>query len=106
MHPGPARHRIAAGVALAGVAISTVTLVVHERVAAGSGYTSFCNLGGIINCDAVLGSHYGVLLGVPVAAWALAAFAAGVLLALPGAFGAGSGGVADLLLLGLGSASL
>jgi len=106
MHPGPARHRIAAGVALAGVAISALTLVVHQRVAAGSGYVSFCNFGGIVNCDAVLGSRYAVFLGVPVAAWGLAAFVAGVVLALPGASGATTGGLADLLLLGLASASV
>ncbi len=105
MHPGPGRHRIAAALALAGAAISAVTLVVHERLAGGSGYTSFCNLGGIVNCDAVLGSRYGTLLGVPVASWGLAAFAAGAGLALPGALGGGAG-VADLLLLGLVSASL
>src|SRR5262245_42491822 len=106
MHPGPARHRIAAGLALAGVAISVVTLVVHHRVTAGSGYVSFCNFGGIVNCDAVLGSRYGVLFGVPVAAWGLAAFVAGVVLALPGASGTTTGGLADLLLLGLASASV
>src|SRR5881397_3174864 len=103
---GPTRHRVALALALLGIGLGALTLVVHERVASGSGYTSFCNLGGVVNCDAVLGSRYSVLLGVPVAAWGLVAFAAGALLALPGALGGGSGGVADLLLLGLASASL
>jgi uncharacterized membrane protein/predicted DsbA family dithiol-disulfide isomerase len=105
MRPSPSRHRIALFLALAGVLLSGVTLVVHERLAGGAGYTSFCNLGGIINCDAVLGSRYGTLLGVPVAAWGLAAFALGALRALPGAAGRGAG-LADLALLGLVSASL
>src|SRR5215470_6792461 len=106
MRPSPIRHRVAFTFALLGVVLSVVTLEVHRRLVAGSGYTSFCNLGGIVNCDAVLGSRYGVLLGVPVAAWGLSAFVGGAALALPGAFGAAAGGIADLLLLALASASL
>src|SRR2546428_2159409 len=106
MRPSPTRHRIALALALAGVALSVLALEVHRRLAEGSGYASFCNLGGVVNCDAVLGSRYSVLLGVPVAAWGLLAFIAGALLALPGALGVGAGGLADLLLLGLASASL
>src|SRR6266849_1076569 len=106
MRPSPTRHRVALALALAGVALNAVTLAVHRRLAEGSGYTSFCNLGGVINCDAVLGSRYGVVLGVPVPAWGVFAFAAGAALALPGALAASAGGVADLLLLGLASASL
>src|SRR5689334_19426927 len=105
MPSGSTRHRIALVVALAGAALSTVTVVVHERLASGSGYTSFCNLGGIVNCDAVLESRFATVLGVPVAGWGLAAFLAGAVLALPGALG-GRAGLADLLLLGLTSASL
>src|SRR5436190_17091670 len=107
MPSGSARHRLALVLALAGAALSTVTIVVHERLASGSGYTSFCNLGGIVNCDAVLESRFSTVLGVPVAAWGLTAFLAGAVLALPGAFGGrAAGGVTDLLLLGLTSASL
>src|SRR5438105_6314078 len=106
MPSGSTRHRIALVLALAGAALSAVTLAVHKRLASGSGYTSFCNLGGVVNCDAVLQSRFGVVLGVPVAAWGLAAFLAGAVLALPGAVGRWVGGVADLLLLGLTSASL
>ena len=106
MRPSPIRHRIAFTFALLGVVLSGITLEVHRRLADGSGYTSFCNLGGIVNCDAVLGSRYGVLLGVPVAAWGLAAFVGGAVLALPGALGAAAASLADLLLLAAASASL
>src|SRR5437660_1236763 len=104
MRFSPSRHRLALATALVGVALSTLTFVVHRRI--GAGYTSFCNLGEVVNCDAVLGSRYGRLLGTSVAAWGLAAFAAGVLLALPGALGRTTAGLADLGLLGLVSASL
>jgi uncharacterized membrane protein/predicted DsbA family dithiol-disulfide isomerase len=106
MRAGPTRHRVALAVALAGAALSVVTLVVHERLANDSGYTSFCNLGGVIDCDAVMGSRYSTLLGVPVAGLGLAAFVGGVVLALPGALAGAGVGLADLLLLGLASASL
>src|SRR5881409_4475732 len=101
MPPSPTRHRLALALALAALALD-----VHRRLAAGSGYTSFCNLGGAVNCDTVLGSRYSVVLGAPVPAWGIAGFAAGAALALPGAFAASAGGLADLLLLGLVSASL
>src|SRR2546428_8255193 len=106
MRPSPTRHRTALVLSLLGATVSTVTLVVHQRLANGTGYTSFCNLGGIVNCDAVLGSRYADLLGVPVAAWGLLAFAVGSGLALFGAVGGSMAGIADLLLLGLASASL
>src|SRR5256712_1522506 len=106
MPPSPTRHRIALALALAGVALSALALEVHQRLGEGSGYTSFCNLGGIVSCDAVLGSRYSVVLGMPVPAWAIAGFGTGAALALPGALAASAGGVADLLLLGLASASL
>src|SRR5438132_1306120 len=106
MPPSPTRHRLALALALAGIALSALALDVHRRLAAGSGYTSFCNLGGVVNCDAVLGSRYSVVLGVTVPAWGIAGFAAGAALALPGALAASAGGLADLLLLGLASASL
>jgi protein-disulfide isomerase len=83
-----------------------VALVVHHRVAVDPGYTSFCNMGGVINCDAVLTSRYGTVFGVPVAALGLLAFGVGALLALPGALGARRAGLADLALLALASGSL
>src|SRR2546428_1846387 len=106
MPPSPIRHRLALALALAGIALSALALDVHRRLAEGSGYASFCNLGGVVNCDAVLGSRYSVVLGAPVPAWGIAGFAVGAALALPGALAASAGGLADLLLLGLVSASL
>src|SRR5262245_40345661 len=106
MHPSPTRHRVALAIAILGMAVSAVALVVHHRVAAEAGYTSFCNLGGVINCDAVLASRYAVLFGVPVAAWGLVAFSVGALLALPGALGSRRTGLADLALLALASGSV
>jgi protein-disulfide isomerase/uncharacterized membrane protein len=105
MHPSPTRHRVAVVLAVVGAALSALTLVVHQRIESSAGYTSFCNLGGVVNCDAVLSSRWGKLLGVPVAEWGLGAFVAGALIALPGALGRASAGLADLLLLGLVSAS-
>jgi len=103
MSASPTRHRVALALALAGVALSALTLVVHQRLTAGTGYTSFCNLGGVVNCDAVLTSRYGRLLGAPVAAWGASAFVVGAALALPGAAGRSAAGLAELLLLGLAS---
>lgn len=58
-------------------ALGLATLYVHTmlRVTAGA-YTSFCNVSEQVNCDAVLTSRYGALLGVPVGAWALVTYAA------------------------------
>src|SRR5512145_1372579 len=104
MRVSPTRHRVALVVALAGAALSVVTFVIHQRVATG-GYTSFCNLGGVFNCDLVVTSRFGTLLDVPVSLWSLAAFLAGAGLALPGALGAAAW-LADLLLVGLVTASV
>ena len=106
MPVSPTRHRVALAVALIGMAVSLLAWVVHHRIAAGTGYVSFCNLGGVVNCDVVLGSRYGMLLGVPVAAWSLVGFTVGAALALPGTLGGAAGGMADLVLLSLVSASL
>jgi len=105
MAPSPTRHRIALAIALIGVAVGSYTYFVGHRLATDAGYTSFCNLGGVVNCDAVLSSRYGSFLEVPVSVWGIVTFAVGALLALPGAIGVGSA-VADLLLLGLVAGSL
>jgi protein-disulfide isomerase/uncharacterized membrane protein len=105
MRPSPTRHRVALLLALLGLALSVVTVVVHERLAAG-GYTSFCNLGSVVNCDRVLTSRYATLFGVSVAAWGALAFATGALLALPGALGSTAPGLRDLALIGLASGSV
>jgi len=99
------RHRLALAIALAGVLASAVTLYVDQRIASDAGYTSFCNVSDRVNCDVVLASRYGRVLDIPVAAWALAAFASGALLALPGAVLGMSSGLADLLLVALVSSS-
>ena len=67
MRQSPTRHRVALALALAGAALSAFTLVVHQRVETDAAYTSFCNLGGVVNCDVVLSSRWGRLFGVPVA---------------------------------------
>jgi len=105
MRASPTRHRVALGLALSGVALSAFTLVIHERIA-GGGYTSFCDVNESISCDAVLGSRFGEMLGVPVPAVALLVFAAGALFTLPGAISGTSGGLADLVVLGLAAGSL
>jgi len=105
MAPSPTRHRIALAIALIGVAVGGYTWFVSHQLATDAGYTSFCNLGSVVNCDAVLSSRYGTFLEVPVSVWGIVTFAVGALLALPGAIGAGSA-VADLLLLGLVAGSL
>jgi len=106
MPPSPTRHRVAVVLALVGVAVSVLTFYVTRQLASVDGYTSFCNLGGVINCDTVLSSRWGRFLGLPVPLWAMAVFALGVLLALPGASGAATVGFADLALIALASGSL
>lgn len=62
--------------------IALIQLYVHSQLAATRGaYTSFCNVNSTVNCDAVLMSPYGLLLGMPIAAWGLVSYGAlGVLL--------------------------
>ncbi|HEV7733815.1 MAG TPA: thioredoxin domain-containing protein [Candidatus Binatia bacterium] len=106
MPRSPTRHRVALVIALVGVAVSAFTLHVSRSILADAGYTSFCNLGGVVNCDAVLSSRWGTFADVPVSVWAIGVFVLGGLLALPGALGGKDGGFADLLLIGLASGSL
>jgi protein-disulfide isomerase/uncharacterized membrane protein len=105
MPPSPTRHRVAVVIALVGVAVSAFTLHVSQSLLADSGYTSFCNLGGVVNCDAVLSSRWGTFAGISVSLLAIVVFVVGALLALPGAMGK-QVGMADLLLIGLVSGSL
>jgi protein-disulfide isomerase len=105
MQPSPIRHRIALVLALLGAALAAYALEVGMQLAADSGFTSICNLGGVVNCDVVLTSRFSHLLGLPVSVWALLAFGAGALLALPGALGRPQA-FADLLLLALTSGSV
>jgi protein-disulfide isomerase/uncharacterized membrane protein len=102
----PTRHRAALVLALIGLAVSAVIVDVDRRIQTEAGYTSFCNLGGVINCDVVLGSRYGRFLDVPVAVWAAAGFAGGAIAAVPGALLGVAGGLADLALIALASGAL
>lgn len=105
MRSSPTRHRVALTIALTGVAVSAYVLNEHVRLHADGAYVSSCkDLG--FHCDEVLRSRWGKLLGLPVPAWSLADFAVGAVLAVPGALGATGAGLADLLLIGLVSASL
>jgi protein-disulfide isomerase len=106
MPPSPTRHRVAVVLALVGVAVSVLTFHVTRQLASVDGYTSFCNLGGVVNCDAVLTSRWGSFLGLPVPLWAIAVFTLGLVLALPGALGATTVGLADLMLIALASGSV
>jgi uncharacterized membrane protein len=58
---------------LVGLAVSAYAIHVHQVVAAGG--QSACGISATINCDAVIGSKYGVLLGLPLGVWGMAYFA-------------------------------
>ena len=77
MLPSPTRHRVAVVLALVGVAVSALTFHVTSQLVSVDGYTSFCNLGSVVNCDTVLSSKWGTMLGLPVSLWAMGAFTAG-----------------------------
>ncbi len=62
---------------VAGAVISGVISNVHAKIdALGDGYTSFCNVNDSVNCDRVLSSPYAKVFGIPVAWFALLAYAA------------------------------
>lgn len=61
--------------ALIGLAVSIVILRIHSQIAASTGYASFCNVNETVNCDVVLSSEYAELAGMPVAWWAVLAYA-------------------------------
>lgn len=69
----PAARRtviLIAVLALAGVAVSSVSLYHHL----GTSKTSFCDLGQSFNCDLVNRSRYSTVLGVPVALIGIAGY--------------------------------
>jgi uncharacterized membrane protein len=66
--------------ALAGLAVSAYAIHVHHLVAAGG--QSACGISATVNCDAVIGSKYGVLLGLPLGVWGMAYFAVMILTAI------------------------
>jgi len=78
--PTGSLHRLlhtGTAIAAVGVALSALIVYVHARLAAaGSGYTSFCNVSSTINCDQVLGSPYASMFGVGLGWFAMATYAA------------------------------
>jgi protein-disulfide isomerase len=55
--------------------VALIQLYIHAQLAATRGsYTSFCHVNATLDCDAVLMSAYGTLLGIPVAGWGLASY--------------------------------
>ncbi|HEY2386083.1 MAG TPA: thioredoxin domain-containing protein [Candidatus Binatia bacterium] len=69
--PAALERGYALALALA-LVLSLAILWVHEQLTATHGaYASFCNVGTRVNCDVVLSSAYGMLLGLPVVVWAL-----------------------------------
>lgn len=63
-------------VAAIGVVLGAVSTWVHHRITTSEGgYTSFCNVSETVNCDKVVTSPHGMLLGVPVSVWALGFYA-------------------------------
>jgi uncharacterized membrane protein len=65
---------------LIGLAVSAYAIYVHNIVAAGG--QSACGISATVNCDAVIGSKYGVLLGLPLGVWGMAYFAVMMLTAV------------------------
>jgi uncharacterized membrane protein len=106
MSSSSTRHRIALVIALLGFAVSGVILYEEMQLARDPGHSAFCNIGGVFNCDLVLGSRYGEFLDVPLGVWGLVAFGVGALAAVPGAFLGIVGGLADLVLIALASGAL
>lgn len=86
MH-SPTRHRVAVLLALAGVAATAYAAWIGSQISADGAYRSACEIGGTISCDAVIGSRFSQLFGVPVSWVGAVAFVLGALLALPGALG-------------------
>jgi len=66
--------------ALAGIAVSAYAVQVHHIVAAGG--QSACGISATVNCDAVIGSKFGVILGLPLGIWGMVYFALMVLTAI------------------------
>ncbi len=75
--PAPPTRLISATVLLAatGIAVAALIAYIHLRHQRDSAYTSFCNVGGVFDCDRVLTSSFSAVAGVPVAYLALIAYA-------------------------------
>jgi protein-disulfide isomerase/uncharacterized membrane protein len=106
MSSSSTRHRIALVIASLGLVVSGVILYEELQLANVPGYSAFCNLGGVVNCDLVLSSRYGTFLNVPLGVWALFTFALGIVAAFPGTRREAPGSILDLLLIALASGAL
>jgi uncharacterized membrane protein len=64
--------------ALAGLCVAAYLVLLHYRASAHGGLieSPLCTISSTINCNAVLGSSYARLFGVPVATWAALTYAA------------------------------
>jgi protein-disulfide isomerase/uncharacterized membrane protein len=61
--------------AIIGLVVSVVILRIHSQLASSPTYASFCNVNEKVTCDVVLSSEYANFAGLPVAWWALLAYA-------------------------------
>ena len=58
--------------AASGLLLAAVSTYVHHQITSSAGtYTSFCNVSTTVNCDTVVTSRWGMLLGVPVSIWGI-----------------------------------
>jgi|GEM_PF-6557410 len=63
--------------AVVGLSIAAYLTVLHSRAGAGGTFNSpLCTISSTINCNAVLGSVYARLFGVPIATWAALTYVA------------------------------
>ena len=69
---------ITAVLASIGTVVGVVLSSVHARLAASTGYTSFCNVNENVNCDVVLSSEYARFAGFPIAWWTVLTYAVAV----------------------------
>lgn len=80
-----------ASAAAAGIVLGSVSTWVHHQVTSSAGgYTSFCNVNSVVNCDIVVTSPYATLLGIPVSLWAIGYYAILLGLALRSLLGEGA----------------
>ncbi len=60
-----------AAASVLGLVLAALSTWIHHQASSGGGYTSFCNVSATVNCDDVVTSRYGSLLGLPVSVWAI-----------------------------------
>jgi len=61
---------------LLGLGISIVAYIIHLRLSANPGYTSFCTINSRVDCDLVMSSRYARLAGLPIPLWAVGYYSA------------------------------